>query len=287
MRDILTSPRAAEIHRLRRVARIRLVLLFSTLVVCTILGAAYFSSDRHLTINTVVVVGNRAIGRDEIVDVVLRDMNGSYLRMFNKANGLIYPKSRIYKDLIATFPRIGYLTIARQGLNTLKITIAERAGTYLYCGEEIPISHSEVGENCYFVNVDGYIFDHAPYISGDIYFRYYALLESGKSSPLGHQLMPKDDFHELTKFIEGLSALGFKSKELSIKANGECDLYLLGTMESDARIMFQKDDDLATILDNLTLALGKPEFANQVQDKYTNLLYIDLRFKNKVLYKFN
>jgi hypothetical protein len=287
MRDILSSPRATEIHRVRRAARVRLLILSSLLLVCVVGAAAYFSADRHLTINSVVVVGNRTISHDEIVDVVNRDMEGSYLRMFAKANGLIYPKSKIYNDLVSTFPRMSSLSITQQGLNTLKISIVERAGTYLYCGEAVPVSHSDIGENCYFVNIDGYIFDRAPYISGDIYFRYYAPLAQANVNPLGTQMIEKEDFHTLTQFIEGLSALGFASTQLSISPKGESNVYLSGASGYDARIMFNRDDNLPMILDNLTLAIHKPEFANQVKEKYASLQYIDLRFKNKVLYKFN
>jgi hypothetical protein len=287
MRDILSSPRATEIHRIRRAARMRLLILASVLLVCVAGAAAYFSSDRHLTINSIVVVGNRTISRGEVVGVVNRDMEGSYLRMFNRANGLIYPKSKIYNDLISAFPRIAHLTIVRDGLNTLRVSITERAGTYLYCGEAIPDSHADVGENCYFVNVDGYIFDHAPYISGDIYFRYYAPRAAKDASPLGSQLLPKEYFQKLTKFIEDLNTLGFRSTELSVAPNGDCDLYLSGATSPDAKIRFNTTEDLSVILDNVTLALSKPEFANQIKGTYASLQYIDLRFKNKVLYKFN
>jgi hypothetical protein len=44
---------------------------------------------------------------------------------------------------------------------------------------------------------------------------------------------------------------------------------------------------LDIILDNLSVSMGKPEFANDIHSKYDTLLYIDLRFDNKVLYKFN
>ena len=45
-------------------------------------------------------------------------------------------------------------------------------------------------------------------------------------------------------------------------------------------------DDFDMILDNLSISMKKKEFAEEINTKYNTLLYIDLRFKNKVLYKF-
>ena len=57
-------------------------------------------------------------------------------------------------------------------------------------------------------------------------------------------------------------------------------------MNQDPKIIFKEDNDLGVILDNFATAMGEKEFANEINSKYDTLLYIDLRFKNKVLYKF-
>ena len=69
--------------------------------------------------------------------------------------------------------------------------------------------------------------------------------------------------------------------------NDENYLYLNhGASDTVPEIIFNKDANLETILEDLSLAMGKKEFADAINSGYNKLLYIDLRFKNKVLYKF-
>ncbi|MEI6660449.1 MAG: hypothetical protein WCK91_03460 [bacterium] len=286
MREAITSPRSLDIYHKRRVARIRLTILISILSVSIIGAAAYFSSDKHLTINNISITGTHVINKSDIEDIVRTDISGRYLYMFDRSNALIYPKAKIYQDLSASFHRIEHLSVALTNFNTLRIDIIERSGTYLYCGEQVPASVSDVGENCYFVNSEGYVFDRAPYFSGDVYFKYYMKVND-TGSVLGTQIIHPDSFHKLTRFIDSLTSIGFKSTGLLVEDSGSCTLMLESSNQIKPKINFRIDNDFDTILDNLTLAMNKPEFANQIKTKYAKLQYIDLRFKNKVLYKFN
>jgi hypothetical protein len=56
--------------------------------------------------------------------------------------------------------------------------------------------------------------------------------------------------------------------------------------DTTPEIIFKDDSDLDSILGNLSSSMTKPEFANEIRTKYSTLLYIDLRFDNKVVYKF-
>jgi hypothetical protein len=179
------------------------------------------------------------------------------------------------------------MTLKREGLQTLHLEIKERLGSFLYCGISVPDKKQDVGENCYFVNNDGYIFDKAPYFSGDVYFKYYTNIIGDNQKPLGSQMMEPARFHDLARFIDGITSLGFKSASLVMENSGIYSLYLQSSNNiSRPRIIFKNDNDLATILDNFSTAMKEKEFANEINSKYDTLSYIDLRFKNKVLYKF-
>jgi hypothetical protein len=51
-------------------------------------------------------------------------------------------------------------------------------------------------------------------------------------------------------------------------------------------IVFKKDTDLDKIGDDIKLSMNQKEFRDEINTKYDTLLYIDMRFKNKVFYKF-
>ncbi len=285
MRDVLTSPRVKDIKHKRRVSRMRFLVLILILVVSFVGALAYFSGHRRLTIHAINVTGTQIINTSDVQSVVQKDLAGKYVYLFARADTAIYPHDQIYTDLIRAFPRIQTLSITRSGWNALSVVITERAGAFLYCGTQIPALEADQGDNCYFVNNDGYIFDKAPYFSGNIYFKYYLSLNS--VNPLGTQMLPVDTFHQLTQFIDKVEALGFKADYVSIDQNGMYELYLDHAPTATSPVItFNSDNDLSVIADNLTTAMATPQFANEINSKYATLLYIDLRFKDKVLYKF-
>ncbi|MFA6251024.1 MAG: FtsQ-type POTRA domain-containing protein [Candidatus Paceibacterota bacterium] len=287
MKDIPTSPRIKEIRHKRRVRRIRRCVFFFVLFIGIVIGLSYLSGERHTTIDKIVVTGTHIIYQDDIEKEARIHISGKYLHLFHKNNSFIYPENKIYKNLISKFPRIEKLSITRDGQKTLHIDIVERTGKYLYCGASLPLEKEQVGENCYFVNNDGLIFDKAPYFSGNIYFKYYMALDSNITDPLAKQMLQIDDFHKLARFIDGVTYLLFKPIYIVLAPDGTYTLYLDHEVSATTpTIIFKKSDDLEVLLDNLTLAMQKKEFADEINSKYNTLLYIDLKFKNKVLYKF-
>ena len=286
MKDLPTSPRITQIKRKRKVGLIRLIILCTILFISIIGGLSYFSFDRRLAIKDTLINGTSIISWDEVSKKVDEGLSGKYLFLFSKRNSFIYTHDKLKESLMKAFPRIEELDIKVRDLN-LVLNIKERLGSYLYCGLTLPDVKEEVGENCYFVNNDGYIFDKAPYFSGDIYFKYYTDINIGGGSPLGSQVFTPDRFHSVARFIDGVTALGFKPVYLVKTDDGIYSLYLKAKgANSNPKIMFKEENDLSLILDNLSIAMSKKEFANEINSKYDTLSYIDLRFKNKVLYKF-
>ena len=212
---------------------------------------------------------------------------GKYLYIFSKRNSFIYPHDKLQESLLTEFPRIEKLEMSVKNFNTLVLNIKERLGTHLYCGATLPEKKEEIGENCYFINNDGYIFDKAPYFSGDIYFKYYTEINMINGKVLGSQIFEATRFHELARFVDGVSSLGFKPIYLVRSQDKTFSLYLKSVGDKpNPKVIFKEDNDLVTILDNFKTAMGEKEFANEINSKYDTLSYIDLRFKNKVLYKF-
>jgi hypothetical protein len=287
MKDIPTSPRIAQIKRNRKVGRLRLIILLIILFISLVGALSYFSANQKILINKVVITGNSIIDSSDLEQSVNEKIVGRYFGLFARANFLIYPHSKIYKSLIKEFPRIESLSVKREGFHTIHITIVERAGKYLYCGVIVPENKDQVGENCYFINNDGYIFDKAPYFSGDIYFKYYVDLSGDNSNPLGLQVFIPSRFHEIARFIDEVEGLGFKPIYLVRSSLGQYSLYLKSAGSNlNPKILFKEENDLNTIFDNFGTAMGEKEFANEINSKYDTLSYIDLRFTNKVLYKF-
>ena len=287
MRDMLTSPRIIEMRHNRRVRNFRLSILFFILLITIIGAASYFSGDKHVVIENINIKGNKIIDKIDIESIIFKDISGKYFHLFARSNSFIYPHGQIYNDLISNFPRIKTLSINRDGLKSLNIEITERYGSFLFCGPSIPTNKDDIGDNCYFINSDGYIFDKAPYFSGNVYFKYYGKIEGEETDPLGKQMMNINSFHKLSGFIDGISAIGFNPISIEVGQDGINNLYLSHkSADTTPKIIFKNDNDFDLIKDNLALAMKKKEFAEEINSKYNTLLYIDLKFNNKVLYKF-
>lgn len=287
MRDIPTSPRSIEIKRSRRIQKIRLRIFFFILFISIIGASSFFSGNKHIVIDNIAITGIHIINQSDIKEEVYKNLSGKYIYLFAHNNSFIYPHDKIYNDLLSKFPRIDTLSVGRSNLNTLDISIKERVGSYLYCGSVIPEDKQEIGENCYFINNDGYIFDKAPYFSGNVYFKYYTALLNNEGNPLGKQMLNIDQFHKLMRFIDGVTSIGFKPIYILRDNEGTNHLYLYHNENGTSpEIIFKDEDNWDVLLDNLSIAMRKKEFADEVNSKYNTLLYIDLRFDNKVLYKF-
>jgi len=288
MRDIPTSPRIIEIKRRHRILKIKLGILFLVLFVLIVWLLSFLSGVKNITINDITITGTHIVDQTDIESVVRNNLSGKYLYLFPKSNSLIYPRNKISKDLILAFPRIKTLSVYIDNLDTLRIEITERKGEYLYCGGTVPDNKNDVGENCYFINNDGFIFDKAPYFSGDVYFKYYTKVGDDITDPLGKQMLPIDEFHKIARFVDAVTSLGFRPIYLEMNSvEGTNYLYLNHSPNgTKPRIIFKNDADLSLIEENITIAMKKKEFADEINSKYNMLQYIDLRFKNKVLYKF-
>lgn len=289
MRDLPTSSRVIDLKRKRRNYRIRIFVLFFLLFVSIVYGVSYFSFHPNLNINEIQVNGTEIINLDEVKESSKELIFGKYFKLFSKSNYLIYPKEKLYNSLIKKYPRIESLSISQKGRKTLVIDIKERSGSYLYCGSAIPEDKSDLGEDCYFINNDGYVFDEAPYFSGNVYFKYFNSIPEiadSSESVLGKSIMDKDHFHLLTLFIEGVSNLGFKPIHVYLDTSGVGSLYLSTSGSDYPKIIFNNDDHLGISLDNLKLSMSKNEFRNDILNNYEKLSYLDLRFNNKVIYKF-
>lgn len=281
MRDIRTvqkqirqSPKVQELRRKKRSKRKKLLLLVLSLVLLFIGGIIALLHVKRFHIQNITIVGNQILQSEDITEVVRNNISGSYLLVIPKRNTAIYPKKQIIEDIYTTFPRIEEVSVKRDGLQALTITVSEKAGDALYCG-------TYPSTTCYFTSSIGRIVDAAPTFSGSVYLRFFT--EEPLSDPLGTQLLETRKYTQLISFVDGLESLGFRIYGIVLGDQYEHEIVLT----TGGKILFQEVEDYSYMLANLQAALEQEE----LQEKWTNrkkyLEYFDLRFSNKVYYKFN
>jgi len=270
-RNVLNSPRLLELkkHRRRVILNKIFLSLVALLVVCA--GFAYLARLKQLNIGEIEITGNKTIDSETIKASVEKDIAGYYLGVFPKTNILFYPESKIKDDLFLQFKQFKDITFSIKDEKTLEVSISEREAKYLWCGATLP----QDTEKCYFMDETGFIFAEAPYFSGEVYFKFYGIANTLKGN-----------FEKFISFKKTLENMGLKPVTLYIEENGNTEILLSGT-PTKPEIIFKNDSDLQVIAENLEAALSVEPLQSEFKNKYASLEYIDLRYGNKVYYKFS
>lgn len=284
-RNILNSPRLLELKRKKRNIFIRKISIFLFGFLLLVIALSYISRIEKLNVNEVEIKGNKIIETEAIKSAVQTEIAGRYVWLFPKTNIFLYPKNKIKLDLSNQFKRLKDINLSIENQKTLVISVTERIPKYTWCGA-LPIANNNK-EKCYFLDESGYIFDEAPYFSGEVYFKFYGLTDLNNGNPSGSYFFQKD-FGNLILFKESIENMGLKPVILYIKENNDATIYLSKGKIAPLgpEIIFKKDSDFQKIAENLKAALETEPLKSEFKNKYSSLLYIDLRFENKVYYKF-
>jgi cell division septal protein FtsQ len=272
-KNVLNSPRLSELkkHRQRVVLEKILIGLLGFLAI--FFSAVYLSGLNSLNINNIEISGNKVVDTEAIKTIVKQQLAGKYLWFFPKTNILLYPENSIKNALQNKFTRLKDINLSLKNNNILQISVDERTPEYLWCGENLP-SLGGGSEQCYFMDENGYIFDEAPYFSGEVYFKFY-----GEIGP---------NFQQLISFKNILINMGLKPVALAATNDRDIQIFLSGgtSLATAPKIILRADADFEKVAENLETALQNEPLQSKFKNNYSKLEYIDLRFENKVYDKF-
>lgn len=268
-RHTLRTPAFAR--RKRRALLIRLCVIAALLILLTS-GLIYALHLPAVTISKVNVEGTQFVDPGAVSAAALATMQGSYFFIAPKSNILLYPKREIETSVLDTFKRLKAADVSFENLHSLSISVVERTPGGAWCG-----THYISGKaaECFLLDEAGYVYARAEGAAEGL-LKYYGPLAAGE--PVGKQFLSPELFSRLSAFAANLSQAGVTPVALALVAEPDAELYF----NDGTKILFNRDDDLARVLDNLLSVLASEEFANRLE---LNLDYVDLRFGNKVYYK--
>ncbi len=251
----------------------------------------------NLNINEIKIIGNKNIDTETLKSAVKEQITGKYLWFFPKTNILYYPQNTIKNKLETKFKRLKDISLTIKDNKILEVYLIERNAKYIWCGTKFPeallmkssaskASGIASAEKCYFLDENGYLFDEAPYFSGEVYFKFYGLTNLDANNLLG-SYFSFQNFQKLIFFKERLQNIGLKPTTLYISENGDIKIFLSEkTSFMKPEIIFKINSDFEKIAENLETALNTEPLQSNFKNRYSSLLYIDIRFENKVYYKF-
>jgi cell division septal protein FtsQ len=286
-RNVLNSPGLLELKKRRHKVFLKKILILLLGVIVIFLSLAYLSHLNKLNISEIDIVGNKVLDTETLKIAVKEQITGKYLWLFPKTNIFLYPQNTIKNELQNEFKRIKDISLLIKNTKTLQISLTERVALYTWCGENfsgvgIPQGSPtpEKENKCYFVDEDGYVFDEAPYFSGNIYFKFYGAQSESYFS--------KQNFKQLISFRDVLVGMGLKPVALYVTDDGDIQIFLssMNSSRAEPKIILKADADFQNVAENLQAALDTEPLKSKFKNKYSTLEYIDLRFGNKVYDKF-
>lgn len=287
-RSLSNSPSVTELRRKKHQILKRKIIFFGILFIILFIGLALISRIKKININEIKISGNIVIDTNLIREVVDKNLNDSYLWIFPKTNFIIYPQDKIKEELKNKYKRIKNIFINDKDMRTLEINIEEYQGEYLWCGSIPKELDSRMEQECYFIDSLGYIFDKAPFFSGEVFFKLYGNINNEETTPLGNYFNT-EIFLKLIKFKEFLEEKGLKP--ISLWVNNQNEIYFnlstLGLTSISPTIILNTDFDYEKTAENLEAALNTEPLQSKIKNDYAKLQYLDLKFGNKVHFKFN
>ena len=223
-------------------------------------------------IRSVVVIGTQVADPMEVSQFVLNELQGTYLYVFPKTSVLLISTDALVSRISAKFPRFKSIDIDRSGMTTLDISVAEYPGVYLWC---------DADEVCSFMDETGTVFADAPYFSGSAYLKIYA----GDRSQYPFVPVSQGQIHLVKRLTERLEVIDIEP--LSFRFENDRKLTVVFNHHSaHASMYFDPTRDIDGALESLYSGLRTPAMTKLFHDPSNVLEYLDLRFSNKLIYKF-
>ncbi|MEK7115686.1 MAG: cell division protein FtsQ/DivIB [Patescibacteria group bacterium] len=275
MARALTLPSQAK--RRRQVAFFRKIILVFVILALFFAAIVYSLRRGAVRISEINIQVEESVGKDGIDLTIRQELAGSYLYAIPKDSIFFYPKKKIEDTLVSRFKRLGKAEISVNNFNSINVRLEEHTPRYVWCDNQ-----SFETAPCYFMDSNGFVFDKSPAFSGNVYIRFYGTLLGDDTDIIGKKFLAQDIFKELDTFINAISDKVFSLSQLIKNEDQDYELYL----KDGGKIIFSLEDGAGKSLSNLFSALETDPLKANLRNKPKSLEYIDLRFGNKVFYKF-
>lgn len=266
----------------RRVTKLYFLLFFITFIFVGLVLLAHYD---HLLVKKITIIGNQVVSSDEVFTLAQEQLTGNYFYLLPKSNIFLLPKRALKEQVIRVMPYVGDLESEVFDSGVLSLKITERKPTALWCDN---------ADQCSFMDDTGFVFSSAPKFSDNVYLK---LSDQVGESQIGRRPIDGAKFKVIFLTAETLPTVlresGLEKAEV-IKTiiTFDKDYEFIVTqpllnekLEWTLRLP-PNSENFSHLLSNLKAALTAPEFKKDYTALAGRLDYIDLRFGNKVFYKF-
>jgi len=230
-------------------------------------GIFYFVFiSEQFQIKKVNISGLEAVSEEQVLNTVNNIMGEKKIGFLKSKNYFIFPVEKLRASLFEAFPKIGEISIQKIHPDGVKIIVEERDVVGVVCK----------GQNCFYFDKKGVIFEVSPRTSGSIII---AVQDNRDINyELGHRVLSES---QITFFKEAQGLLNrnfpFTVREFLITKKGEFEIIT----SEEWRALLDKNEGLEYQLSSLKYVLDE-----EIKTRRRELEYVDLRLGNKVYYKY-
>ena len=223
-----------------------------------------------------VTVGGATTVEPVVIEEAIHDMFGSFVYGFIPQSNIFFlATERIQNRLMESFPQMASADVTYSFRHGLHVEVVERARWALYCRG----GNEATPPPCYYIDDQGVAYAIAPSISGDIMLRINDEKNKTEISHLGSSVVEQAVVEKIQSFLEQLKKR-FSIRVYEVFMGNEYPSHLVFGTEEGWRLITEFATVPETSLDDLALV-----FEKQVKDR-RNLEYVDVRFAEKVFYKY-
>ena len=258
-------------RRERSTKRLRHILIvFGSIVV--VVGIIIILKLPALQVRSIDVHGTEVVDPVDIQTTLYSELEGHYLWIFPKTSIFLVPLQKLQKELLLTLPRLQSVSLRRVGVSGLSVVAAEYHPTYLWCVDE---------STCYLMDQSGSVYSEAPYFSGSAYPKIF----KGSFSQLPFSPLVPDEIMIVQKLLTQLPPLGIQPSEFYFDSE---HTVRVSFMHNGAETTLYIDPTLSieNSLSDFVSGLHTDPFQSDFNASQKILLYIDMRYSGKVIYKF-
>ena len=255
-------------RRVRSIFRRKSIYIFLGLIVC-IVGLFIYFTSKQFQVDDVSFVGLSQTPEADVREYL--DVKLSQKKLLVIPTNVIWliSPSDLALDLTHTFSTLKSVIIKRKFPRSLEITAVEFAGWGVLC-------HGEP-EECFWIDQGGVAFDHAPGFSGVIVPKIRD--NRDRELKLGERQLSDKIMRLITYFDErAVSNSYLQSFQYAIDAR---DQTIRLTTRGGWDILLLEASNPESAYKNLKTALE-----GEIKNKVSDLVYVDLRFDNRIFYKF-
>ncbi len=271
---VYVKPKARRLRERRRIRRLALLGVGVALVGVAVGVAAWLSRRPSVTIQNVAVTGASVTSTTTVAATVEKMISGAYGGLFSRRDVFLYPGKEIEKEVAATFPAVLSAKATIQNGTTLSVALTERQPFALWCAGQA------VTDPCSFMDKTGVVYAVAPQFSGPVYVRFTGALAT--STGPAPSYASAADFNSVVYFLSSLKSAGLTVAAVDKDSMDNFTMRL----QNGASLEAGPVGNFTAVLQNLETIFQDEKVKSALQNGVPALDYIDLRFGNKVYYKY-